>query len=118
RRKQGDEEEIVLQPRRLRPSAGERDREQEREQHLYAGQGDPELVQQLDQLPVDAFLRVLVRHQGAYARRGEWVDLGVCCAFQPPVFYLSLTLWEAGSGVPAADDELDGEERTGRAPTG
>ena len=35
---------------------GERHREQEREQHLHAGERDPQLVQELDQLTVNSFL--------------------------------------------------------------
>ena len=35
---------------------GEREREEEREQHLDAGDGDPHLVQELDQLTVDPLL--------------------------------------------------------------
>ena len=62
----------------------------------------------------------------------EWVDLGACRAvlreggertavvlpgahggaFQPTVFYLSLTLLDAGFSVLAIDDEFDGEDRT------
>jgi hypothetical protein len=43
---------------------GERDREQEREQHLHSGEGDTKLVQQLDQLAVEPFVSALVLPPG------------------------------------------------------
>jgi hypothetical protein len=42
----------------------ERHREQEREQHLHARQGDADLVEELDQLPVDPLFVRLLRHSG------------------------------------------------------
>src|SRR3712207_4572387 len=53
----------------------EREREEEREQHLHAGQRDPELVQELDQLAVEPARLVLVRHRrGTYRSRGRRAD--------------------------------------------
>src|SRR5919204_2098087 len=46
----------------LREAARERHCEQKREQHLHAREGHAELVEELDQLTVDAILRRLVRH--------------------------------------------------------
>jgi hypothetical protein len=43
----------VLHVGELREATRERDREQEREEYLHAGQRDPELVQELDQLPIE-----------------------------------------------------------------
>ena len=52
------EEVDVLLVGRLGEALGEGDAEQEREEHLHPGQSHAELVQELDQLPVQALLLV------------------------------------------------------------
>src|SRR4051812_35200809 len=52
-REKGDEEEVALELGDPGPAVGERDRQQEREQHLHPGQRHPELVQELDQLAIE-----------------------------------------------------------------
>jgi len=49
-------EHYPVELRRPAEARRERRREQEPEQHLRSGQGDAELVQQLDQLPVGLLL--------------------------------------------------------------
>ena len=49
----------------LAEAGGERDREQEREQHLRAREHHPELIQELDQLPVGSLLRRLAAGRAA-----------------------------------------------------
>ena len=53
-----------LQVGRLLEALRERNGEQEREQHLDAGERHPQLIEELDQLPVDALLVCLLRHRG------------------------------------------------------
>ena len=61
---QRDHERVALQVGRLLEALRERDGEQEREQHLDAGERDPQLVEELDQLSVDPLLVCLLRHRG------------------------------------------------------
>jgi len=63
----------------LRPAAGERQRQQEREQHLDAGQRNAELVQQLDQLSVEALFSRLLGHR----RRDSNVPVPEDAALRP-----------------------------------
>ena len=67
RAEEREEVHVLLEVGRLGEALGEGDAEQEREEHLHAGQGHAELVQELDQLPVQALLLALVGH-GAYVR--------------------------------------------------
>src|SRR5215203_5355863 len=48
RAKQRPEEDVPLHSSQLRKATRERHRKQEREEHLYSGQDDPELLQELD----------------------------------------------------------------------
>ena len=52
---------VLLQVGHLRETLGERDGEQEREEHLHAGERHPQLIEQLDQLAVDPLLVALAR---------------------------------------------------------
>jgi len=59
RRLQRPEVQDALRARELAEPAGERHGEQEREEHLHAGERHAELVEQLDQLAVEALLGIL-----------------------------------------------------------
>ncbi len=59
-----DHVRVALQVRRLLEALRKRDGEQEREQHLDAGERHPQLVEELDQLAVDPLLVRLLRHSG------------------------------------------------------
>jgi len=59
-REEGDEEDVALELGDARPAVRERDGEQEREQHLHAGEHDAELVEELDQLAVEIVLVALL----------------------------------------------------------
>src|SRR5207248_2390447 len=50
------EVDVLLQLGHVLPAVGERHDEEEGEEHLDAGQRDPKLAQELDQLPVDPLL--------------------------------------------------------------
>src|SRR5207249_10845967 len=52
RRDEGDEEDVAIELAESREAVGKGHRQQEGEEDLYAGQRDPQLVQELDQLPV------------------------------------------------------------------
>src|SRR5581483_1636934 len=60
----------------LAEAARERQRQQEREQHLHAGKRDADLVEELDQLAVDALLPRLVAHRSTVPRKREGPSLG------------------------------------------
>jgi hypothetical protein len=57
---------VALHCSRVPPTRAEGDDEQKRKQHLNAGQRDPDLVQQLDQLAVDALARRLAGEPGVF----------------------------------------------------
>ena len=50
---QGDRVDAPVEARGVREPLLEREDEQEREEHLYAGQRDADLVEELDQLAID-----------------------------------------------------------------
>ncbi len=49
----------------------ERHDQEEREQHLDSGQGDAQLIQKLDELPIHAFLSIFARHGCMLATRNS-----------------------------------------------
>ena len=61
---QRDHERVALQVGGLAEALRKRDGEQEREQHLDAGERDPQFVEELDQLPVHPLFVRLLRHSG------------------------------------------------------
>ena len=61
---QRDHERVALQVGRLPEPLRKRDGEQERKQHLDARERHAQLVEELDQLPVDPLLVRLLRHSG------------------------------------------------------
>src|SRR4030095_12278540 len=63
RRDERDEVRVLLTVADVREAVRERDGEQEREQHLAAGERDAELVQKLDQLAVEPLVLILVGHR-------------------------------------------------------
>ena len=62
RAEERDHEGVLLHVGDTAEPLRERDGEQEGEEHLDAGERDPQLVQELDQLAVDPFLACLLRH--------------------------------------------------------
>ena len=59
---EGEEVDILLELGHLREALCEGHAEQEREQHLDAGERDAELVQELDQLSIEPFVLALRTH--------------------------------------------------------
>jgi hypothetical protein len=59
---QDGEVRIALKARDGGEPLAERDREEKREQHLYAGDRDPQLLEELAELPVEARLLVVLGH--------------------------------------------------------
>src|SRR4051794_16182075 len=69
--------EVDLEVAELREALGERERQEEGEQDLHAVLGDPHLLEELGEVPVEAFVVRLVAHRASLNRPG--VDLGSAC---------------------------------------
>src|SRR4029453_17167552 len=67
----------------LGEALAERGGEQEREQHLHTGQDDSELVQQLEQLPVEPFGRALPICHGNSRTRAATADQQLAPGYLP-----------------------------------